>query len=73
MSSMRNAVARRPHRERAQPLERRRLGLLEKHKVRSLQAPTINNQLLTIAGLLPSSEGLQQEEEAAQEPSRQGV
>lgn len=33
MSSMRNAVQRRPHRERAQPLERRRLGLLEKHKV----------------------------------------
>lgn len=30
---MRNAVQRRPHRERAQPLERRRLGLLEKHKV----------------------------------------
>lgn len=36
MSSMRNAIQRRPHRERAQPLERRRLGLLEKHKVCSL-------------------------------------
>lgn len=35
MSSMRNAVSRRSHRERAQPLERRRLGLLEKHKVRT--------------------------------------
>jgi U3 small nucleolar RNA-associated protein 11 len=33
MSSLRNSVARRPHRERAQPVERRRLGLLEKHKV----------------------------------------
>jgi U3 small nucleolar RNA-associated protein 11 len=73
MSSMRNAVARRPHRERAQPLERRRLGLLEKHKVRSRRAPTINHQLLTITGLLPPSKGLQQEEEAAQEPSRKGV
>lgn len=38
MSSMRNAVQRRPHRERAQPLERRRLGLLEKHKVRTIPA-----------------------------------
>ncbi|KAK4068791.1 uncharacterized protein Triagg1_7151 [Trichoderma aggressivum f. europaeum] len=32
MSSLRNSIQRRPHRERAQPLERRRLGLLEKHK-----------------------------------------
>lgn len=33
MSSMRNAVQRRNHRERGQPQERQRLGLLEKHKV----------------------------------------
>ncbi|KAK0753905.1 small-subunit processome [Schizothecium vesticola] len=32
MSSLRNTVNRRTHRERAQPLERKRLGLLEKHK-----------------------------------------
>jgi len=33
MSSMRNAVQRRNHKERAQPLERSKWGLLEKHKV----------------------------------------
>lgn len=33
MSSMRNAVQRRNHKERGQPEERQRLGLLEKHKV----------------------------------------
>lgn len=33
MSSMRNAVQRRNHRERAQPLEREKWGILEKHKV----------------------------------------
>ncbi|KAK3362672.1 small-subunit processome [Lasiosphaeria hispida] len=32
MSSLRNSVQRRAHRERAQPLERQRLGLLEKKK-----------------------------------------
>jgi U3 small nucleolar RNA-associated protein 11 len=32
MSSLRNAVKRREHKERGQPLERRKLGLLEKHK-----------------------------------------
>lgn len=34
MSSLRNSIQRRNHKERAQPLERKRLGLLEKHKVR---------------------------------------
>jgi hypothetical protein len=32
MSSMRNAVQRRNHKERAQPLEREKWGLLEKRK-----------------------------------------
>lgn len=71
MSSMRNAVARRPHRERAQPLERQRLGLLEKHKV-CPASPRAAFSKLTIAGLLSSSQGLQQEEGAAQGASRQG-
>lgn len=71
MSSMRNAVARRPHRERAQPLERRRLGLLEKHKVCFAIPPF--NQLLTSLGLLPPSQRLQQEKGHPQKPPRQGL
>lgn len=34
MSSMRNAVTRRPHKERSQPKAREKWGILEKHKVR---------------------------------------
>jgi U3 small nucleolar RNA-associated protein 11 len=44
MSSMRNAVARRPHRERAQPEGRSKWGLLEKHKDYSLRAQDYNTK-----------------------------
>ena len=42
MSSMRNAVHRRNHKERAQPLERKKWGLLEKHKDYSKRAADHN-------------------------------
>ncbi|KAH8734410.1 small-subunit processome [Ilyonectria robusta] len=51
MSSMRNAVQRRPHRERAQPLERRRLGLLEKHKDYTLRAKDFNKKKAQLKAL----------------------
>ncbi|KAK3180467.1 hypothetical protein K4F52_008195 [Lecanicillium sp. MT-2017a] len=51
MSSMRNAVQRRPHRERAQPLERRRLGLLEKHKDYSMRAKDYNKKQTQLKSL----------------------
>lgn len=44
MSSLRNAVQRRNHKERAQPLERSKWGLLEKHKDYSLRAKDHNSK-----------------------------
>ncbi|CZT47142.1 related to cgi-94 protein [Rhynchosporium secalis] len=44
MSSMRNAVERRNHKERGQPEERKRWGLLEKHKDYSARARDFNDK-----------------------------
>ncbi|KAL9586198.1 MAG: hypothetical protein Q9212_001069 [Teloschistes hypoglaucus] len=44
MSSMRNAVQRRNHKERAQPAQREKWGILEKHKDYSLRAKNYNEK-----------------------------
>ncbi|KAM0283886.1 hypothetical protein ACHAQH_002268 [Verticillium albo-atrum] len=51
MSSMRNAVQRRSHRERAQPLERKRFGLLEKDKDRQLRQKDYKKKSATLKNL----------------------
>jgi len=59
MSSMRNAVQRRNHRERAQPLEREKWGVLEKHKVLSTVIFCLSDILIQTLGLLSTSQRLQ--------------
>lgn len=51
MSSLRNAVSRRPHRERGQIQSREKWGLLEKHKDYSLRAKDYNTKKKKIAQL----------------------
>ncbi|KAI1392655.1 U3 small nucleolar RNA-associated protein 11 [Hypoxylon trugodes] len=51
MSSIRNAVQRRVHKERSQPQERQRLGLLEKHKDYSLRAKDFNKKKAQLRAL----------------------
>ncbi|KAL2127716.1 hypothetical protein VTI74DRAFT_10260 [Chaetomium olivicolor] len=51
MSSLRNSVQRRAHRERAQPLERQRLGLLEKKKDYQKRAKDYNKKKAVLKSL----------------------
>ncbi|KAI1771120.1 U3 small nucleolar RNA-associated protein 11 [Hypoxylon cercidicola] len=51
MSSIRNTVQRRVHKERSQPQERQRLGLLEKHKDYSLRAKDFNKKKAQLRAL----------------------
>ncbi|KAJ4295925.1 hypothetical protein N0V88_004627 [Collariella sp. IMI 366227] len=51
MSSLRNSVQRRSHRERAQPLERERLGLLEKKKDYQKRAKDYNKKKAVLKSL----------------------
>ncbi|KAK4216566.1 small-subunit processome [Rhypophila decipiens] len=51
MSSLRNSVQRRSHRERAQPLERQRLGLLEKKKDYQKRAKDYNKKKTILKSL----------------------
>ncbi|KAL2199872.1 small-subunit processome [Corynascus similis CBS 632.67] len=51
MSSLRNSIQRRSHRERAQPLERARLGLLEKKKDYQKRAKDYNKKKAVLKSL----------------------
>ncbi|KAK0633015.1 small-subunit processome [Immersiella caudata] len=51
MSSLRNSIQRRSHRERAQPLERARLGLLEKKKDYQKRAADYNKKKTVLKSL----------------------
>ncbi|KAK8061496.1 hypothetical protein PG994_007862 [Apiospora phragmitis] len=56
MSSMRNAVQRRNHKERSQPADRKRYGLLEKHKDYSLRAKDFNKKKAQLKSLKRKAE-----------------
>ncbi|KAK5678489.1 hypothetical protein LTS10_008933 [Elasticomyces elasticus] len=62
MSSMRNATARRNHKERAQPTGRARFGLLEKHKDYSLRAADHNLKKRKIKSLQQKASERNQDE-----------
>ncbi|MCJ1311035.1 hypothetical protein MMC25_004705 [Agyrium rufum] len=57
MSSMRNAVQRRQHKERAQPAERQKWGLLEKHKDYALRAKAYNEKKKRLRALQAKASG----------------
>lgn len=73
MSSMRNAVQRRSHRERAQPLERQRLGMLEKHKDYSLRAKDHNKKKTQLKSLRQKAAERNEDEFYFGMMSRQGA
>lgn len=62
MSSLRNAVRRRPYKERAQPAAREHLGLLEKHKDYTLRAKDYNVKQKRVKALREKAAGRNPEE-----------
>lgn len=70
---MRNAIQRRSHRERAQPLERKRLGLLEKHKDYSLRAKDWNKKKATLQSLREKAAERNEDEFSYKMLSRKGA
>ncbi|KAK7914332.1 hypothetical protein PG985_012035 [Apiospora marii] len=62
MSSMRNAVQRRNHKERSQPADRKKFGLLEKHKDYSLRAKDFNKKKAQLKSLKRKAEDKNEDE-----------
>ncbi|KAK7985351.1 hypothetical protein PG996_005408 [Apiospora saccharicola] len=62
MSSMRNAVQRRNHKERSQPADRKKYGLLEKHKDYSLRAKDFNKKKSQLKSLKRKAEDKNEDE-----------